>query len=315
MRTFCTTLFFLILSQSLISQVWVNQGATWHYDFDNWFDAGFNKYEYTQDSLLDGHLCQVITHKKYNFLKLDSYSFSGIVDRPSNFTYVSGDTVFYRNDGEFFVLFNFGAQIGDSWVISTTSSNSGVCSDTSKVVVTDIGTLLIDGINYRTINVEPTSDSPYGINGTYIERFGLLSNNYYSGQFLFPFIQGCGNIYEYDAIRLKCFEDSTITYHNPIHNSTGQDCEYLLDHLDIDNIYVEPFLIKPNPAKNQILISSQSQKQFDIKVYNLLGDIVLELTNESAELPIDISQLKKGVYMIEVYENKVVLTTEKLIKL
>ena len=105
----------LTVSMTSTSQVWVEQNANWHYDYWNIGYAGFYEMEYVQDTMVGGVLCQQLETTSYQFgynqtmtLNLiNTFSF------PTQFTYVSGDTVFYWNENQFFTYLNFGSNIGD----------------------------------------------------------------------------------------------------------------------------------------------------------------------------------------------------------
>ena len=160
------------------AQLWVQPGATWFYEYEQgsiicWGSTAI-KYHYEDDIQLGGQLCQEF--------KQTTYSNQGTVldsnTTTLGYTYTSGDTVFYWHHNQFFILFDFGAQIGDSWIISDSVDanfmDNTICGDTSSVTVSDIGTTQIDGSVYRTITLEKDTLSPYLLDGTYIERFGKL---------------------------------------------------------------------------------------------------------------------------------------------
>ncbi|HQO49688.1 MAG TPA: hypothetical protein PK939_04625, partial [Bacteroidales bacterium] len=59
--------FMLFINSASFSQVWIDYGAAWHYDFWNIGVGGFFKYEYASDTVIDGHNCQKITSESYVF--------------------------------------------------------------------------------------------------------------------------------------------------------------------------------------------------------------------------------------------------------
>ena len=89
-------------------------------------------------------------------------------DYGSYFTSVSGDTVFYLNNNQFYVLYNFDASIGDQWII-TENPNAEFCNPVSSVQVTDTGSVFINGQIRRTITLETLTTGEVGIDG--IERY------------------------------------------------------------------------------------------------------------------------------------------------
>jgi hypothetical protein len=72
------------------------------------------------------------------------------------------------------------------------------------------------------------------------------------------------------------------------------------------------YSIFPNPAVNEIKISYAEQSSVSVKFFNMIGSVVLELTNYSSNSVIDVSQLSKGVYFVQInFGNK--LNTKKII--
>ena len=174
----CAHLIFLFfVLHKVDAQTWIDSNATWHYNLEELSGLsiqGFYKYSYHEDTIIDGINCQKIACSVYEF-----YTWPEVVFLDSNsvaeyYTYVSNDTVYYRNNDAFYVLFDFGASIGDTWIISTTNNGNGFCDDTSTVQVIDTGTVIINSQVLRTITLEPVVGSSYGLSGVYNEKFGLM---------------------------------------------------------------------------------------------------------------------------------------------
>jgi len=71
-------------------------------------------------------------------------------------------------------------------------------------------------------------------------------------------------------------------------------------------------VLYPNPATNFINVNVDNEQNFEIEVYDLIGNLVItqklgELSNTENRL--DISNLQKGVYLMHI-----ISTTERLIK-
>jgi M6 family metalloprotease-like protein len=80
---------------------------------------------------------------------------------------------------------------------------------------------------------------------------------------------------------------------------------------DIEN----QFVIYPNPANNSLYISTLTDIRQAV-IYDISGVVLMNITSEEALRQIDISSLKSGVYLIEVYDsNKMKKTINKFIKL
>ncbi len=306
--------FMLFINSASFSQVWIDYGAAWHYDFWNIGVGGFFKYEYASDTVIDGHNCQKITSESYVF----TYNQAGEIVLtahnyyPSNFTYVSGDTVFYRNNDAFFILFNFGAAIGDQWVISTVNTG-GPCGDTSRLEVTGKGVMTINDLPYRYITVQPTPNSSVGLSGTYIERFGNVSGEFAPFQQLFPTFFQCESmpgIVEWDFVRFKCYQDASFNMYNP----SGEDCEYYLTYLDISQAKANEKLFYPNPTKGLLHLTDNWNAEKDVEVFNGRGSLVKRLHIAAEESVVDVSDLVSGIYFLKIRDTSNEVRIVKVIK-
>ena len=61
-------------------------------------------------------------------------------------------------------------------------------------------------------------------------------------------------------------------------------------------------LIYPNPTKDKLYIS-EKLKVVSYKVFNVMGENVIEMGVSSTPLQIDVSKLTKGIYFIKIYSN------------
>lgn len=292
-------IYFVILSFSSIGQVWIDSGAVWHYDLWNTIYRGFEKYEYVKDTVIENHNCQKIMGVSYKFMRNQNGTYSLLQHHvlESQYTYVSGDIVFYRNHGEFLVLYNFGASIGDNWIISKYNP-SGACDDTSRIEVIDTGKIILNSRAYRFITVQPTSNSPFGFKGRFVERFGNLEGNYAQFQYLFPTWYQCDSIpilVEWDWVNFKCFKDNSFTLYNP----SGRDCEYYFTHLGIPETMNNNLQCFPNPTSGLLSFGNCSFDDSFIEIYNYQGLLVRSFQVPSATGSIDISDLNSGMYFLK----------------
>ena len=297
-------LFFSIQSNA---QVWIDNNATWYYDWSSIGFGGFEEISYTQDTLIDGVLCQKIEAAQHEFYPAadGEINYLGVQNYLAGITYVHGDTVFYRNNNEFFTLFNFGAQVDDIWVISTTNPNDfSLCNDTSKVKVTQVGIVTINSINYRTLTLESISGSPYKLEGEFVERFGSIGSS--SGKAFFPISYGCDSSVFYDLyiFNFKCFEDDSFNLYNP----SGSICYYVSN---IVNPKLDKFSVYPNPSTDLLYIDINSSNIKQIEIYSMYGEVVFSSRKINYnQIIFNISELVSGQYFVKIGE-----TYSKFIKL
>lgn len=317
LKKYLLIIFLLVLYFTSNSQVWVKPGAVWHYDFSNISYGGFEKYCYVKDTIIENHNCQKITSEVYTFCQnqfheifLYSHNYY-----PSQFTYVSGDTVFYLNNGQFFVMYNFGANIGDSWIVSTVNPFSPMlnCDDTSRVLVLDTGKIKLNGVKYRFIKLQPTSNSAIGLVGTYVERFGNINTNLGAFQYLFPSHYQCDSnnaIVEWNITHFKCFEDSEFSLYNP----SSQDCEYYLTYLGIQSSKDKKVECYPCPTKDKLNLNMPESVYEVIEIYNIQASMLRQIAVDKDLKNIDISDLNNGIYFLNFKSSKAGNTIVKVVK-
>ncbi|MCH7534453.1 MAG: T9SS type A sorting domain-containing protein [Bacteroidetes bacterium] len=270
----------VFISTQSFGQTWIDNGAVWHYDFSvagAW--GGFYRIEYNMDTLIDGQNCQKLDLNVYTFWP--QYDGSFVADSSSGiygYTYSSGDTVFYYRNGEFMVLYDFGAYIGDRWLISVDNGEGG-CDDSSYVEVIDTGSIDINGIKSRTITLQHDPKSGYGINGVIIERFGISFPDYAPCDSDSSHVDGA--IYQF-----KCFQDNSF----PLYNPSGKDCQYMLTYLGIEDNELDQVSI--TTYYNTITIKAKGTAT----IYNLQGQRV----HQSKLTGNNIISLDKGIYLVKV---------------
>lgn len=285
------TLLITTTSLSGTAQSWVADGAVWHYNFWNVAVEGYYEYEYTHDTLIDGQNCQVIQGNRYQFYNPGEPELISVSALSTEYIYTSGDTVFYRDHDAFFVLLNFDAEVGDSWVVSTTPTD--FCTDTSRAIVLETGTIEIHGETYKTITIEPTANSAWGFKGVFVERFGNIAAG--SGPFLspFPMAYECEDIsddmiIEWDMLGFSCFQDNSFSLYQPY----SDYCDYYTGVAQDELIQISVY---PNPATDFLTVENSEFDNYEI--IDLSGKTVQN--GQLIDSRIDLRQLSKGTYFLK----------------
>lgn len=263
--------------------------------------GGFYRLAFSQDTLVGGMSSQQIDIYRYAFGQ--SGPGGPIVqwgnpDHWQEFTRASGDTVFRWDGNQYCILFDFGAQPGDSWITSTNPPSwaDPMCGDTSWVQVVSTGTEVINGNTYRYIELDYVAGSPTYLGGHFNERFGG------NAPFIFPGYATCDSmlIAELDMLTFKCFEDDQFLLYNP----SGEDCEYLLTHLGLDQNEAAEIHVAPNPADAAIHVSGIKVGRYEIVDFK--GTVVLRSDQLSDGNTVDVSMLSPGVYCLGIqYESTI----------
>jgi len=271
---------------------WISQGAIWNYKFWTSGENGVVKIEYTHDTILYGKTCQILKTTE------DIYTQSppiGLIHSGqwNNYTYSNGDTVFYLNNNQFNMLYNFGAQVNDKWDLGVDTSDMG-CSK-SIVKVDSLSSLIINSNSHRVLYLSDSANSSVGITGKIIEHIGSMN-------YLFPTPINCSQdvVVDFYSYSFSCFQDITTTFllvtpdecENPYHVGIVELKK------DTDGIHYFP-----NPVEDKLNITLSKKKDYRIFICNLLGEKIIEIRNQNNQsLNIDMSDLPTGIYFVT-FEN------------
>jgi hypothetical protein len=310
MKKIITFSFIIVSIFSMKAQTtpWISQGATWFYTWSTPGLQGNDKIEYTNDTVLLGKACEVLETTRYTYaipgpgLPIALIS-SQIVD--TNFTYSNGDTVFYLNNNQFNVLYNFGAQVNDQWNLGVDTSTL-MCSK-SIVKVDSISSITINSNSHRVLYTSDSANSSIGITGEIIEHIGAL-------QYLFPTERNCGSqiIVEFYMFNFSCFQDNTISYMLV----SPAECENPY-HVGVSELAIgsDKIQCSPNPVEHILNIDFLTENNYKICVYNLLGEKTVEKTNQKNQsLNIDFSDLPSGIYIATFEDGMGEKTSKRIIK-
>jgi hypothetical protein len=80
--------------------------------------------------------------------------------------------------------------------------------------------------------------------------------------------------------------------------------------LSVDEAKASRFAVYPNPAKNNVVVSSKTATISKIEIYNLLGQSVMDKTySENLTEKINVSNLQPGMYILKINSD----TTKQLL--
>jgi hypothetical protein len=278
-----------------------------------WGLKGYSIMTYESDTLIQNQLCQKITNEYHGFMwdSPDVWFATPVSKNVAAYTYVVGDTVFYlAPDGEFRVLLNFAAQIGDTWDISYYDDGDSTTQDTSRVVVVDDGW----SSGNRYIVIEMATCSHDFFEGIFDERFGFIYHGNYSPAGPFPSQNwGCidDNTYCGNSRNLCSYSDAR----GQQYGVSGENCEFPgINVLEVNEFDHSAFNTFPNPVDNVFIISGISQEFFELSLIDIAGKVVVKRKVISNGEQIDVSELKSGVYIVQIEVNGLTSTQKLMIK-
>lgn len=270
-----------------LSQSWAAPGATWHYDYIYFACTGYERIQNIGDTIIGG--------RQYNKLQIfrswydqSNQTYTSYTSPQLEFTRTDSGVVYYYRDSADYVLYDFNAQPGDTWVLRN-EFESTPC-DTASVIVDSIATTIINGDTLRVLRTSPTNGQ--GITLQYprvIEKIGSLAN-------LLPYTMCLTDIPQ--GYNLRCYTDSTgWTYQNPNWTSS---CDDMMSIREPE--HSAAFSIVPDAQSHRLTLTGAAIRAGAvILVYNSSGQLLLQETarsNNTAEL--DFAAATGGVYFVTV---------------
>jgi hypothetical protein len=272
------------------AQSWAAPGATWYYDFTV-YAMPFPQYGYERIQNIGD---TVIGSYQYNKLQI----FRAWYDQQNQqvmsytlpqleFTRADSGVVYYYRDSADYVLYDFNAQPGETWVLR--NEFEGTMCDTSSIVVDSIATVIINGDTLRVLRTSPVNWS--GITFYYermIEKIGSLAN-------LFPYTMCVTDIPQ--GYGLRCYSDSTgWIYQSP---NWAYACD---DIMSVEEpAQEETFSIIPDMQLHKLTLTGSVIKVGAmIQVYNSNGQLVAEeISKGQGSVEINLA-VEGGVYFVTV---------------
>lgn len=221
---------------------------------------------------------------------LSTWTFDGYIRENEN-----SEVFFRKTNGDEGLIYKFNLLVNDTVVVY----NPLVCPEYNTLVVSEIDSVWLGNIFRKRIHFFNSNNEDYWIEGIG-SRFGLLFSNY------------CyiGTLYN-----LICYyESDNLIYQNPDFTS----CYYpLVDNVS-KNETSELFQVKYSTSDQTIVIHSSnvntSYIPFTLRIYNLLGNEVLNYNLFNDSQIISTSHFVKGLYLVSIishgnlfYQNKILI--------
>jgi len=293
-------LIFWVIPFSIIAQGFAPQGAIWHYSPKNpFYNTGitYTTIESVSEIVIDEVTCkkliEVQRHDNDTFLVIEHYMFQ------------ENDRIFFYKDGAFHLLYDFGADAGDTLILDYFLTVGGY---PLKMVIDSTAIININGwdkkLQYITcgdgVNVEFGDKVIEGIGSTY---------------FMFPVYDGA--VYGY----LRCYEDDAIgLFQSPYHPNywwNFEHCSEIITNIsEIENIL--EITVYPNPSSGIISISGVDM-HVEYFIYNIYGKALLSHEILSASNKINTEMLSSGIYILKLIfhvndKEQIVKSTKIIIK-
>lgn len=289
MKTNLITLLFLVVCNLANAQSWVRSNPVWHYDYWGVAEGGFIRIAQNGDTLVAGKQCQRLVSEQHTFYVAGPNGGYFHVETmlPDRFTYMENDTVYYWDNGNFSILCDFTATTGDSWLIQS-GTEMFMCNDSSYTIVESTGTVNLGSEVANSWVLRDSVGGTFGLSGPINSHFGAMGN------YLFPTGRNCdpGVIVDFYAYSFCSFQDDSLDY-----NPSGEDCEYMLTHLGVDNHAAGRISIYPNPASEWVLVETGWEEgSFDVLTTS--GQVITSGKLDQGNLFMNTGNFSNGLYLV-----------------
>ncbi len=275
------------------SQVeWAPIGAKWYFNNVEGYDppsTGYVTIESIGDTLLIEKLAKI--------MKITYFSSDGIIHNLGfEYTYQDNNKIFYYKNGKYYLLYDFGAVIGDTLKIYSNKPNGCGFDTIGTIKIRETGISVINNDSLRFYEVIPVNNSIWTINGKIFERIGSM-------QYMFPLTNNICGLMDYIEVGgLRCYTDSDFG----IYKTVNYPCDTLMPYKT--NIEYKPnqtINIFPNPVDDylNIIITSKSTINLYLSIHNLLGVSLINNLINNDENKIDISLFNEGIYILKIIDS------------
>jgi hypothetical protein len=299
---------FLLLPLLGLAQQDFGKNATWHYAFSETGFTGYKKVSHYGDTIMFGMtwlrfevsgLRQIRTGPGPNDLIQDTAA-----TWPDIFLATRNDSVFRLTNQGPYLLYDFNANVGDSWQYAPLDTTFG-CPDTPIATVVAKGTEIIAGVSLDYLDISVPMDTLI-INGqpnyqisaaSYLNqriypKLGALS---YNGLFESRPNLCNGSSFKVSSVSshsLRCYSDNTIALNRSTNN---QACDYwsLLSSKELEIAQLDIF---PNPSLGIIHLKTDLEIS-SMALLDLNGRTLRNYSINETELELPSN---KGLYLLQV---------------
>lgn len=268
-------------------------GSTWHYRNIESFAGpgeGYLKITTIGDTLIQGRSCRILEKLEYRS--------NGMVEH-EGFQYLSveGDTVWrFAADNQFYMLYNFSANVGDSWTSRTFDDTFG--EDVEYTISVDsLATINVNGFNLRMLYCSTDNPSLSWNTGEVVEVLGGLA-------YMFPFNYA---FLDFDVrLGLRCYGDSLFGDYN---SGISSECDGLVTNV-VEYVMDGPVSFYPNPSSGEVTFEVTKESDL-LNIYSIDGKPIETLLFAGSKRVVHTFN-KKGIYLVELVSGEA-RSTRKLV--
>ncbi|NOX47902.1 MAG: T9SS type A sorting domain-containing protein [Chlorobi bacterium] len=297
-------LFCLLSSESIFAQEWAPEGAEWYYDYDAFEVTGYIRIVSEGDTVINGQLCKVLAKTRFTYDYVTGNYETAFMG--NEYTWSDTNKVYIYKYGQFYVLYDFSLQTGDSWTIP--ANYLGFCDSTGTMVVDSVGSIVVNNDSLRVVYCSPGESSHWFLGSVIIEKIGPLDS------YMLPEMTNeCGVPDLFEGGPLRCYYDEGFGWY-----STGiaAECDYILGVGGRD-AKGQLLQVYPNPATDWVAFAytlPNKDSEAVIKITDATGKLidVVAVNGQQGQKIWDTRHIKPGAYFYS-FEAGTIIKSGKII--
>jgi hypothetical protein len=275
-------LLFLLCSGLSFAQNWAPNGAQWHYSYYGFF-PGYVDIAYSGDTLIDGQVTKKLTKTFHGLgwgMDVTSYSIG------TEYTYEANGVVYLRYQNQWDTLYNFNAQVGESWRMAK-QPFTNVATQNSRLKVIATGTKVINSSTLKYVKVEFVDPqmNPLGFADTIVENIGFI------GSYFLPYDLFDGAVDGNEGGPFRCYSDNNFATYKP---SYLEVCDYIMGTTELEGS--ASFQVYPNPVSDQINIPETLIQEYNH--YRILSNEGKVIQEGQTTATLNVANLPAGNYTL-----------------
>ena len=288
-----TILSLLFLSfTNLKAQEWAPIGAEWRYKLATPTDDFYTMIRIEKDTIIAGQECrQYVIYNQTIGSTSNSFNSEG-------FTFERNDSIFFWQENTFLLRYDFSANTGDTIRLPSPILQDDCIMemDSFRVVLDSITMEDMNGVSLEKFHASPI-DGAYSY---YANSYFRVIGSIHLWEGLLLETDGLCVFIPFGPADLRCYKDAD-------HEIFGIETDCSFPSAINGLIGQNTLRLYPNPVKNQLNL------QYDpvllganYRLLNQLGVVfrIGKLPNVSTQITIFIDQLRKGIYYLEVTNEK-----------
>jgi hypothetical protein len=281
--------------------LWSAPGATWTYSYALFFVSGDLTQTYAGPVTVAGQTALRFTRQLQTKDRMMPNSTVQTQFLPDLVLRADADRLYVlANDQQFYTLYNFAAQVGDSWLAPASEPNQ-ICAGTQvRLQVDSVGTATVGGVARRWLRLRTQTLPGQQPSLNYAWSSRVYEGLGPSASYLLPSgIFGCGGSDPGSIGGLLCYRASgQPTYYG----SSAQQCSAIITATNEQQALRLGFEVYPNPSQGELnlRLPATAGPGATVEIHDLTGRCVLR-TAAPAGGKLDVRQLPKGLYALSLH--------------